>query len=260
MNPLEMWLSHQAAVFALEATRLAGMLLAGPLAWSFMPMKTRAGLVIVLAYLVHSPSEAADFSALDPLGFLMCVTSEFGIGVSIGFVARLVLATGELAADAIAPIMGLGAAQMFDPALGGQGSVLTRIMRYIGTWVALAVGLHHMLLGAVFHSFTALPPGTLVDLSALAPHMLKLTSEVLVAGVKLALPMMAVLFIAQVGLAFIARAAPAMQIFSVGFAVTLGVGFLLWIVFAPDIVRELMDLRPWAETALVRVLQILEGR
>src|SRR5690606_38857202 len=150
-------------------------------------------------------------------------------------------------------------AQMFDPALGGQSSILTRIMRYIGTWVAIAVGLHHMLIGAVFHSFKALPPGTLVDLAALAPHMLHLTSEVLVAGVKLALPMMAVLFIAQVGLAFIARAAPAMQIFSVGFAVTLGVGFLLWIVFAPDVIRELIDLQGWAESALVQVLQILEG-
>lgn len=260
MNALELWFAHQAAVFMLEATRLSGLLIAGPLAWTFAPVKIRAGLVLMMTYLIHSPTRAADMQTLDPLAFLLCTGSEFGLGVSIGLVARLIIGVGEVAADAIAPIMGLGAAQMFDPTLGGSGTILTRLLRYMGTWIALAVGLHHMLLGAVFHSFGTIPPGTIVDVGALVPHLLRLTSEVLISGVKLALPLMAVLFVAQVGLAFIARAAPAMQIFSVGFAVTLGVGFLLWIVFAPDVVQQLVQLRSWAEAAMLQTLRILEGR
>jgi len=260
LTGLEDWLAHQGAVFLLEATRIGAMMLAGPLSWSFMPMRARAGFVILLTVMIHAPTRAVDLHSLDPISFLLCTMSEFAIGASIGYIARLVLAVGELAADAVAPIMGLGAAQMFDPQLGGQGTILTRVLRYVGTWVGLAVGLHHLLLGAVFRSFSGMPTGTLVSPGVLAPKMIQLTSEVLVSGVQLALPMVAVLFVAQVGLAFIARAAPAMQIFAIGFAVTLGVGFLLWIVFAPDIVRELSYLRVWAEESLIQVIHQLEGR
>ncbi len=259
MDPLALWLSHETAVLCLEMVRLAGLLLAAPLAWSFMPMMARAGFVFLLALVVHQPTEALDLSALSPLRFLLSTVVELGLGVSIGMIARLVLAVGELAADAVAPIMGLGAAQAFDPALGGQGTVLTRIMRYIGTWVALGVGLHHLLLGAVLRSFQTIPTGTLFNPGLIAPRVIAMTSEVLVSGVKLGLPFVAVLFIAQVGLAFIARAAPAMQIFSIGFAVTLGVGTLLWIVFAPDLISELIRLRHWAEAQLSIVLRTFEG-
>jgi flagellar biosynthetic protein FliR len=222
-------------------------------------MLARSGLVFMLALVVHQPLDAADLHQLSPLGYFVAAVSEFGIGLSIGFVCRLVLAVGEVAADSIAPIMGLGAAQMFDPTLGGQGSVLTLILRYVGTWVALAVGLHHLLLSTIFWSFSSLPTGTLINPGSLAPLIIRMTSDVLIAGVKLGLPFVAILFITQVGLAFIARAAPAMQIFSIGFAVTLGVGGLLWIVFAPDVVRELMHLRSWAETHLSSLLQALKG-
>ena len=258
MDPLSLWLSHETAVFGLEMLRLAGLLIAAPLAWSFMPMMARAGLVFLLALVVHQPTSALDLHALSPLRFFLSSLVELGLGVSIGLIARLVLSVGEIAADSIAPIMGLGAAQAFDPALGGQGTVLTRIMRYIGTWVALGVGLHHLLLGAVFRSFYTIPTGSLLNPGQIAPLVITMTSEVLVAGVKLGLPLVAVLFIAQVGLAFIARAAPAMQIFSIGFAVTLGVGALLWIVFAPDIIRELSQLRGWGESHLLRIIDSLQ--
>ena len=258
MDPLAAWLGHETAVFCLEMVRLAGLLIAAPLAWSFMPMIARAGLVFFLALVVHQPTEALDLHALSPLSFLLSGIVELGLGVSMGMVARLVLAVGEIAADSIAPIMGLGAAQAFDPALGAQGTVLTRIMRYLGTWVALGVGLHHLLLGAVLRSFHTIPTGSLLNPGLIAPRVITMTSEVLVSGVKLGLPFVAVLFIAQVGLAFIARAAPAMQIFSIGFAVTLGVGFVLWIVFAPDLIFELTQLRSWAEHHLFLIVHHFE--
>lgn len=258
MDPLTTWLTHEAAVFGLEMVRIAGLLVAGPLAWTFLPTMGRAGLVFALAVLVHQPTEALDLHALTPLRFLLSALVELAIGAAIGFVARLVLAVGEVAADAIAPIMGLGAAQMFDPTLGGQGTILTHLLRYFGIWAALCVGLHHLLLGALFKSFSSIPTGTLLNPGVLGIPLISMTAGVLESGVKLALPFIAVLFIVQVCLAFIARAAPAMQIFSIGFAVTLGIGFLLWVVFAPDLVRELIYLRGWAEQQLLTILQTLE--
>lgn len=258
MDPLTTWLTHEASVFGLEMLRIAGLLVAGPLTWTFLPAMGRAGLVFALALLIHQPTEALDLHSLSPLRFMLSAGVEFGIGAAIGFVARLVLAVGEVAADAIAPIMGLGAAQMFDPTLGGQGTILTQLLRYFGIWAALCVGLHHLLLGALFSSFTGIPTGTLLNPGVLGIPFISMTAGVLESGIKLALPLMAVLFIVQVCLAFIARAAPAMQIFSIGFAVSLGIGFLVWVVFAPDLLRELTYLRGWAESNLQIILQTLK--
>lgn len=256
---LEAWLTHQAGVFSLEMLRISGLLVAAPMAWSFMPMNARAGLVMLLALVVHQPTETLDVHGWGPASYLVMATSELFVGFSIGVIARLILMVGEVAADAVAPMMGLGAAQMFDPTLGGQGTVLTRVLRYAGIWVFLAVGVHHLLIGALIQSFALLPIGGLANPASLTEQMMHLSSVVLTAGVKLALPFLAVLFIAQVGLAFIARAAPAMQIFSVGFAVTLGIGFSLWVVFAPDVVLELAQLRSLAEQSLNLQLLTLRG-
>jgi flagellar biosynthetic protein FliR len=73
-----------------------------------------------------------------------------------------------------------------------------------------------------------------------AAGILALTAGCVEAGLRIALPTVAVLFMVQIALAFIARAAPALQIFAVGFAVTLGVGLIVVIVSLPDIARYIL--------------------
>lgn len=69
---------------------------------------------------------------------------------------------------------------------------------------------------------------------------MRLVATAISSGIRIAIPVLALLFITQVALAFISRAAPAMQIFSVGFAVTLTVGAVALILILPDIGRELI--------------------
>jgi flagellar biosynthetic protein FliR len=67
-----------------------------------------------------------------------------------------------------------------------------------------------------------------------------MTTDALASGVRVAIPFIAILFMAQIALAFISRAAPAMQIFSVGFAVTMATGGLVMILVLPDLGFELL--------------------
>jgi len=257
VNTFELWVAHELAVFMLESARVAGLIIAAPLAWMHLPLRVRGLLVLLLAFFIHGPAVAADMREESTLMLGLALGTEFAVGVSLGFVARLVLAVAEIAGDSIAPIMGLGAAQMFDPSLGGQATVLTKLLRYFGSLVALSCGLHHLLLAALFQSFRAIPAGSLVNPIALTPSIVMMVSEMIAAGVKLALPIVAILFISQVALAFVARAAPAMQIFSIGFGVTLGVGGLLFVLFASDILLEFELLEGWAENWLSRLIQTL---
>lgn len=257
--PFEALMRTEALTFGLEAARLSGLLIAAPLAWTFLPARARAGLVLLLTFFMHGVVPRPDLEAVDILHLSGLTASEFLVGIALGFVARLVLATTEIAADAIAPTMGLSAAQLVDPSLGGQGTVLTKLLRYFGILFALSAGLHHMLLAAVFHSFSVFPIGSMIHPELLAEDMIDLTARALSSGVRLALPILAILFIAQIALAFVARAAPAMQIFAIGFAVTLGTGAVLWVAFAPEIAGALTELARGAEPTLLRVLSHLAG-
>jgi flagellar biosynthesis protein FliR len=259
-SPLELWITSEAGSFGLELARMTGVIAAAPLAWAFAPVRVKAALIVLTTLVLHGPLHEMAIVPSQLTSMLLALVAEVGLGLCLGFCARLALGVGEIAADSIAPAMGLGAAQMFDPTLGGQGTVLSKLLRYVALLVALTTGLHHILLGALFHSFRVVPPGTLFQAAELTPSIQTMVSETLLAGVTLALPFLAVLLITQLSLAFVARAAPQMQIFSVGFAVTLGTGALLWMVFAPDVVVQLSAETPRLEQNIERLLSALGGR
>lgn len=100
--------------------------------------------------------------------------------------------------------------------------------------LGVLVGLHRVVIGAVLGSFHAVPAGSVHSATNLTEMVLVMSGEALVTGVKLAIPLIAVLLVTQVALAFVSRAAPAMQVFSIGFAVTTAVGAILLIVTLPD--------------------------
>ena len=96
------------------------------------------------------------------------------------------------------------------------------------------MGLHRVVIGAVIGSFRAVPAGSIHSISNLTELVMLLTNDAITTGIKLSIPILAVLLVTQVALAFVSRAAPAMQVFSIGFAVTTGVGALLLFLTLPD--------------------------
>jgi flagellar biosynthetic protein FliR len=236
---LDTLLRAEAGTFALETVRIAGVVIAAPLAWLSAPLRVRSGLVLMLAFAAHSmgaggltqrPWEQLAFSA----------GSEFMLGLGIGFVVRLFVAIAEVAADQIAPMMGIGAAQLFDPQTKSMQNVMSTLLRNFAVLLGLIAGVHRVVLGGVLASFKVVPVGSLGDPALETPVILAMTTEALATGVRIAIPFIAILFIAQVALAFISRAAPAMQIFSIGFAVTMAAGGLVMILVLPDLGVELV--------------------
>ena len=105
---------HEAGTFALETVRIAGVVIAAPLAWQSAPLRVRGVLVLLLAFAAHAEgSGGLGEHSIEQMAF--SVGSEFMLGLGIGFVVRLFVAVAEMAADHIAPMMGIGAAQLFDP-------------------------------------------------------------------------------------------------------------------------------------------------
>jgi flagellar biosynthetic protein FliR len=232
-------LRAEAGAFSLETIRLAGMVMIAPLSWTLAPVRVKAAMVLLFALAVHGQGQLAPQIAGSAERIAAAVGSELLLGVSIGMVVRLVIAGVEVASEQIALMMGLGIAQVFDPQVHGSHNVLSGIIRNFAMLVGVAVGLHRIVLGATIQSFQIVPVGSLVGLGTYGPTFVTLGGLVFSTGLRLAMPILAVLFMVQVSLAFVSRAAPALQVFSVGFAITLGLGAFVVTLILPDLAYEI---------------------
>ena len=234
MNGLEVMLRNEAALVVLEAVRISGMIIIAPLGFTQAPNRVKAALVVLLTLAAHGFGQNL-VSETPPAALAFAVVGEFVLGVAIGMVPRLIIAAVETAGEEIGPNMGLGVAQIFDPSSHASQNAITQILRDLAILLGVLVGLHRVVIGAVIGSFRVVPAGSVQHLENLTEMMLSLSANAITTGIKLAIPILAVLLVTQVALAFVSRAAPAIQVFSIGFAITTGVGALLLILTLPDI-------------------------
>jgi flagellar biosynthesis protein FliR len=224
--------------FMLTVARIAGLIVIAPLPWSVAPVRVRAAFVVVLAFVAHSLGSPIQSGGI--LDTALGGTLEFGVGALMGLVVRLSVAAAEVAGGVLSPMIGLGAAHIFDPHSKAQESVLEAALKYFTLLLATVAGVHRIVLGSLLESFKVIPVGFSFHVEAAMPVVIKLSSECIASGVRIAMPLIAILFVTQIALAYVSRAAPALQIFSIGFAVTLAVGFGCLTLILPDMAQRLL--------------------
>ena len=161
----------------------------------------------------------------DP-GAFGAVLQQVGIGLAIGFAIRVVFAAVELAGEVVGFQMGLGFASFFDPSMGGQSSAVARFFGQMAMFMFVVMGGHVMVLMTVITSFTAFP----VDQNFLeALKQMKiydLGTDLFASGLWMALPMVGMLMFVNLALGIVSRVAPQMNIYAIGFPITLTVGLV----------------------------------
>lgn len=236
MSSLDGILTTELSLFLLECGRISGVIIVAPLAWMHAPNRIRVVLVLLLGLVAHGLSVRAQAPG-SPLLVASALVVELAIGIAMGLVIRFVVAIAEICGEVMSPAIGLGMASAFDPATQSHGSQISSILRYFFVLIALLIGVHRVLLGGLLVGFRMLPVGAAGNIATALPGLVQLSSSVISAGVRIALPLVAILYMTQIALAFIARAAPQMQVFNVGFAVMLGVGLTVFALILPDIAR-----------------------
>ncbi len=207
--------------------RLLGLFTSAPiLSQRSVPVRLRvvaaASIAVLVAPLVP-PGQPADLASPD--GWLV-VASEALIGFAIGFVARTTLAAVELAGEAIGLQMGLSFAGFFDPD-SGQLNAVSRLLNTLSLAAFVAVNGPVLLVAAVVRSFEVIPPATSLGDWLVRLQPASLGAGVFELGVMIALPFMALLLFVNLGLGVVSRIAPQLNIFAIGFPVTIGAGLVL---------------------------------
>lgn len=200
-----------------------------------MPVRVRVGTSLLLALLVAPllPGPAFDISRPDAL---LVLAGEVLIGLALGFIARVILASVEVAGEAVGLQMGLSFAGFFDPS-SGQQNPMTRILN----WLSLAtfVGFNGpvLIVLAVTHSFGVIPPASSLPewLGRMQP--IELGAGMFELGVVIALPFIVMLLFVNLGMGVVSRIAPQLNVFAIGFPITIGAGLSLLVLGLPMLQR-----------------------
>ena len=236
------------AAWLLPFFRIGALLMAAPVfSAASVPMRLRVLLALAVTILVEPllPPPAG----VDPLGAttLVIVAQQVAIGIAIGFVLQLAFNALVFGGQVIAYSMGLGFAHLMDPQNGVQVPTVSQFYLIFATIAFLAVDGHLRLLALVVESFTALPIAA-DGITQNALWSLTLWGARLFAdGLLMGLPVVAALLLVSIGMGMVSRAAPQLNIFAVGFPVTLGVGFVLMWVSLPQALGLFLD---WLDTLL----------
>ena len=191
-----------------------------------VPMRVRVGLAGLIVVAAQPSLPAMPQVTLDSPLAVMLIVQNLLVGLTLGFAVRTVFAAVELAGELIGLQMGLNYAGFFDPASGGQ---TTATSRFFGTIVGLlfvVINGHLLVVAAVVQSFQAFPVAAepFAFLRQLQPQVWG--AEVFGLGLWIALPLVAMLLFVNLVLGVVSRVAPQMNVFAIGFPVTLGVGLL----------------------------------
>lgn len=170
-------------------------------------------------------------------GFMMALTQVM-IGLTTGFILQLVFAAVIFAGQGIALSMGLGFSMMVDPQSGQQVPVIAQIYTVTTTLIFISLDGHLLLIQMLLDSFKTLPIGIDGIDKAGIWSIVAWSSRMFAGGLLLAMPVIASLLLINIIFGVAARAAPQLQIFSVGFPVTLMLGMLLVWKTLPDVLDQ----------------------
>ncbi|GAP66682.1 flagellar biosynthetic protein fliR [Mizugakiibacter sediminis] len=208
--------------------RIGGLMLTAPvLGGRNVPARIRAAFALLLALLLAPtlPLQSALPSALAPAG-LATMAQQVLIGAAIGFALRLVLEAVAFGGHLVALTMGLSYGEVVDPQSGTSEPMLSQFYLLLATLLFLAMDGHLALIALLGDSFRTLPVGVAFGADAL--HALVAFGARLFEGaLAVALPAVAAMLVVNMGFGVMSRAAPSLNLFAVGFPVTLSLGFVV---------------------------------
>lgn len=216
------------AMFFLPFVRILAWLAVDPLLGNrAAPASVRVGLALVLTVAIAPTLPPPEPVPLVSGEGLLLLLQQVAIGLALGFALRIVFAALELAGQFMGLQMGLSFATLFDPINGAQTPVLAQFLVITAALILFAMNGHHLILAALWNSFHDLP----IAVAPLSGNgfltLVQWAAAIFEAGVHIALPVTAALLTANLAIGMMTRASPQLNIFAVGFPITLSAGFLV---------------------------------
>ncbi|MFA9478663.1 flagellar biosynthetic protein FliR [Phycisphaerales bacterium AB-hyl4] len=264
MRPL---LDHLPA-WLLVLFRLTGIFLLAPVLGSPAILRqVKVFLVLGLSLCVYpmlldpSRPSAALISPLigtEPalLGLVAAIGLELAIGLAIGYCASLPLIAMQIGGQLIDQQVFPGSAGVFNPDLNEQSTIMGEMLFLTALAVFVILGGIQAMLAALIGSFDHIPPGGFTDFDSLLQLIIGMLASAFEIGLRIAAPLLVLIFLETLAMGFIARTVPGINILSIGFAIrtiaggtvlVMGVGIMIGIYVdgLQDMMRRLLGVFAW---------------
>jgi len=206
--------------------RISALLLSAPLfSLDALTLRIRTMLALVLTFFIYPLIE---WPVIDPIsaGGLLEIVNQIFIGTMMGLMLQVAIGAITLAGQTIAGSMGLSMASMVDPNIGNV-PVISQFLVIMSTLIFLGFGGHLIMLSMLVDSFRSVPIGQFILGQVAFGKVVAWSGMMFLGGVLIALPVMVSLLFINIGLGIVTRAAPSLNIFSVGFPASIAAGFIV---------------------------------
>ncbi len=233
--------------FVMMLTRISAFFMVAPVfSWNTIPLRvkvTMTFLITIFFSMIKPPGVSPD--GVRMLEAILLISNEAIYGLALGLIVSLVFTTVKLCGQIIEQQMGLTIASILDPTTGEMGGPLCELIEMIFILLFLSANGHHLFLLVISRSFEVFPAGTIPSIAILASGIIKAGSTLLIAGLRLAGPMLAALLLLMVVLAVLARIAPEMNILFISLPLQVGLGLLMVGIFLPFISEFVTEFADW---------------
>jgi flagellar biosynthetic protein FliR len=218
-------------------------------------MQIKALLAIAISFVIYPalmwPGTAAGGNVIPMVGtdlpfwgLIAMIAMELSVGVIIGYGAMLPLIGVQLGGRIMDQQMGLGLAGVLNPEFDEETGIISEIYFIFAVTVFVIIGGHHALFRALVNSFDHVPLGGFRMDERLMMDVLGMVQTIFELALRVAAPLLCIVFLETLAMGFIARTVPQMNILSVGFAVRLLIGgwlLMMAIGLHAGVFRETME-------------------
>ena len=224
------------------------------------PVTMRVALGALIALLIAPSLPEFQLGRLSFISILEVMVQEVSVGMALGFVARMIFYSVDIAGAIISNEMGLNLASIMDPITQQSSQVMGTILMILSTLVMLTLNLHHWMLLGFARTYDILPIGTAHLQTALFDVVVAKTSHVFTVALQISAPVIAVSFVITLVFSILSRAVPQMNVFSEMFGFRLVGGMIVFgftLQLTAQYVANYLNRLP---TDLLTVAQIMRGR
>lgn len=191
-----------------------------------LPVRARVALAFFIALASQASLEGQPVIALTSPEALGVLLQQVGIGLAIGFTVRLIFASVELAGEVVGFQMGLNFASFFNPSSNTQSSAVAKFFGHMAAFMFIVMNGHLLVIMAVVKSFEAFPVDQNFMQALKMMKLYELGANLFATGLWIALPMVGMLMFVNLAMGIVSRVAPQMNIYAIGFPITLTAGLI----------------------------------
>lgn len=228
MSILQEFLTTGVFAFMLIFVRVGTALMLMPgFGDSYIPEKVRLYIALGVA-LTLSPLVADRMPSPLPgaAEMMILIISEFLVGLFIGTLSRIFVVALDVAGMTISMMSGLSNAQLFNPALSGQGSIFGTFLSITGVMLLFSSNMHHMLILGLLDSYSVFNVGFFPDTGGMAELMALAVAKSFNIGIQIAMPFVAIGLLSYIGMGVLSRLMPQIQVFMIAIPAQILLAFI----------------------------------